>query len=407
MSGIDYKKKYLETEKKYLKYKKKYLNTKSQIGGVDFDELKFTHYINDAKKDAHLNAYKLLKKLENHQKVNHQHIQLVTSESVTGGLLWSTLVNIPFWGKYKYGCFGVYDSNAKRNFIGVTEPDVYTHRCTKQMAIGSLLNSNGTLAISISGNAMPYSNEKERVGEVFIGVAGYVKDGPNSYKIRVKTQVFNFCKQAENSMEDKMPQLCSKWLTYQIDEPTLRDYVYTLKKENDKCKADLDRSELVDPDLVRQSSVPVDESWEKQIKIQGYADLKNQKLIDGFNDFELTDQLQEYIRNKVVAKACKMAEEFITNTIIRPSFVNHPEWENWADKTASDALNTMIRDITDRCAIANCVVLEDHPIPNEVLRNRLTNTSITEIQNITGNEDKTRIVGDQTSTNVIDLATIN
>ena len=63
-------------------------------------------------------------------------IQIATSESLTGGLIMSTLVDIPFGGQHKYGSTVVYDTNAKRVLNNVTVEDVYTHRCAMEMAIG-------------------------------------------------------------------------------------------------------------------------------------------------------------------------------------------------------------------------------------------------------------------------------
>jgi hypothetical protein len=79
--------------------------------------------------------------------------------------------------------FGVYDTDAKRTFISVKVDNVYTHECAKQMAIGTLNNSNATIAIAVTGNAMPLnpthanqSSHKE-LGVVWIGVAGYNEKG--------------------------------------------------------------------------------------------------------------------------------------------------------------------------------------------------------------------------------------
>ena len=74
-------------------------------------------------------------------------LSLATAESLTGGLIFSTLVDMPLGGSTKYGCFSVYDTDAKRIFLGVTAPDVYTHRCATEMAVGVLKNSNARLQL--------------------------------------------------------------------------------------------------------------------------------------------------------------------------------------------------------------------------------------------------------------------
>ncbi len=121
----------------------------------------------------------------------------MTAESLTAGLIFSTLVDIPFGGKHKYGCFGVYDTDAKRVFLGVEVEDVYTHKCAKEMAVSALKNSNASIAISVTGNAKAGTKASsatldaklDKLGEVFIGIAGYSDEN----KIKVATNVYNFC----------------------------------------------------------------------------------------------------------------------------------------------------------------------------------------------------------------------
>jgi PncC family amidohydrolase len=137
--------------------------------------------VNQMKREAQKSAYNLLillnkqnqNKWRNNSYVGHQ---VATAESLTAGLITSTLVDIPFGGYLKYGCFGVYDTDAKRTFIGVKNEDVYTHKCAKEMAIGTLKNSNATISIAVSGNAMPLNEDYKRLSETFISIAGYKDD---------------------------------------------------------------------------------------------------------------------------------------------------------------------------------------------------------------------------------------
>ena len=115
----------------------------------------------------------------------------------------STLADIPFGGWMKYGCLGVYDTDAKREFLGVKVDDVYTHRCAKEMAIGALTNSNASLAIAVTGNAMSTPRNVHQLGEVFIGIAGYNKDGIIIYE----TSVINAC----NDIDSDFKELCFNW----------------------------------------------------------------------------------------------------------------------------------------------------------------------------------------------------
>ena len=133
-----------------------------------------------------------------------KYLQIATTESLTCGLIMSTLVDIPWGGFMKYGGFGVYDTDAKRVFNKVSVDDVYTHKCAAEMAIGVLKNSNATIAIAVTGNAMPVNEHVDMLGEVFIGIAGY--DEINN--IVYITKSINACIDTENS---NMKDICKKW----------------------------------------------------------------------------------------------------------------------------------------------------------------------------------------------------
>lgn len=154
------------------------MNSNTTGGGfAKFQQLKPADYVSQARIDSHRAAYQLLDKLIDHKtetakaardaaapaaaaaaatatlrEVNHQ---VVTAESLTGGLIFSTLANIPYGGGHKYGAFSVYDTDAKRIFLGVKAPDVYTRQCAAEMAAGALRHSNASMAIAVTGNAMP------------------------------------------------------------------------------------------------------------------------------------------------------------------------------------------------------------------------------------------------------------
>jgi len=154
---------------------------------------------------AHKAGYDLLVEL-NRRAGKDKWLQICTSESLTAGLVMATLVDIPWAGYLKYGCFGVYDTDAKRVFNHVMVDDVYTHRCAKEMAVGILRNSNATIAIAVTGNAMPLNEHVDMVGEVFIGVAGYNSNGEIIYT----TKSINACLETE---EKGLKELCASWYT--------------------------------------------------------------------------------------------------------------------------------------------------------------------------------------------------
>jgi len=133
------------------------------------------------------------------------NLQICTVESITGGLIMSTLADIPLFGKHKYGGFSVYDIDAKRTMLGVTTDHIYSHECASQMAIGALKNSNATIAIAVTGHAMPSRHNVYHLGEVYIGIAGYTnKDHP---VIICQTTITNVCKSGIPYRE-----LCKKWI---------------------------------------------------------------------------------------------------------------------------------------------------------------------------------------------------
>ena len=140
-----------------------------------------------------------------------KYLQIATSESLTCGLIMSTLVDIPWAGYAKYGGFGVYDTDAKRVFNNVKVDNVYTHKCASEMAIGVLKNSNATIAIAVTGNAMPFNEHVDMIGEVFIGIAGYNEDGNIIYE----TTALNACQTDDDTLEkdtlEKFRQTCYDW----------------------------------------------------------------------------------------------------------------------------------------------------------------------------------------------------
>ena len=179
---------------------------------LDADDLRG---LNKVKKMANRAAYDMLAELDRlyrESKWTTAH-SICTSESLSAGMIMSTLVDIPWGGNHKYGGFAVYDTDAKRVFNKVAVDDVYTHRCAKEMAIGTLRNSNATIAISVTGNAMPNPTKDElnQLGEVFIGVAGYANDDITGLpKIIYSTTVMNACGETKAILPE-FRNTCKEW----------------------------------------------------------------------------------------------------------------------------------------------------------------------------------------------------
>jgi len=229
---------------------------------------------------SHESAYDFLKLLSS------KKLKVATAESLTAGMIFSTLVDIPLFGCNKYGAFVVYDTDAKRTFLGVKVDDVYTHLCAKEMAIGVLKNSNANFALAVTGNAMPCQgigeeslNEIQKVGEVFIGVAGYDSDN----NIIVETTVINNCNDGDGK------SICDLWYKNVINENNLNKFV----------------SSIESPDKHNVDST----------------------LIDGYNAFEITSILANFIRARTCCVAFKFASNFINNNaIVVPKFYTKNEF---------------------------------------------------------------------------------
>ena len=214
---MDYKKQYKECKAKYLAEK----NNKPPTSLIT--------EINKAHETAHKYAHKLLCYMESCY-IKHN---IITAESLTAGLIFSTLVDIPFGGKHKYGCIGAYDTDAKRIFLGVDVENVYTYKCAKEMATGALKNSNASIAISVTGNAKAdKSSKSNRLGEVFIGIAGY--SGQN--KIKIATNVYNFCNNintCDNYNDHKKIAQISMYIRYATVAQALKDCKLFLEQNQD------------------------------------------------------------------------------------------------------------------------------------------------------------------------------
>lgn len=253
----------MEYKPLYLKYKEKYYNLK---GGISSETTNFnTIYLNRAISDAHLSANKLINVIDD----NHR---IITAESITSGLIASVLASIPYKGHIKYGGFIVYDIDAKKRLLGVevTEENVYTRTCVEQMAYGALNNSNATISIAVSGNSMPHKKNYDKIGEVFIAIAGYNSES----NIHIESDVYNFC--------EDIPEMCNIWKNDTEFGDKRYEYIKTGKNE-----------------------LGIRENMK-------YAPL------------QITESLSLYIRYKTVQKSLEMCYSFIKkNNLIVPNFIKN------------------------------------------------------------------------------------
>ena len=147
------------------------------------------------------------------------NMNVVTAESLTAGMISSSLVNIPGYGGNIYGGFAVYDTRAKRKFLNVIAKDVYTPECAIQMAEGALKFSEANMSISVTGNAGPVAKKDiHKLGVVDIGISIKVPNNDATEdKFYTKTKRIRIC---ENRNFDI---LCKKYRAEAMKDP--RGYV--------------------------------------------------------------------------------------------------------------------------------------------------------------------------------------
>lgn len=106
------------------------------------------------------------------ESVKARQLNVVTAESLTAGMIISSLVNIPNFGSYLYGGFATYDSDAKRQLLGVKVGDVYTKECSLQMAIGAITDSRALIGVAVTGKAGPVAKTGlQSLGVVDVAIA--------------------------------------------------------------------------------------------------------------------------------------------------------------------------------------------------------------------------------------------
>jgi len=111
-------------------------------------------------------------------KLKELNLNIITAESITGGLIVQTLVDKPGFSKWIYGSFVTYDSDAKRDWLSVRTGDVYTKEVAEEMATGAVSNSRALVGLSVTGCGGPTPEDK--VGEVYVGLCMTIPVGKRS-----------------------------------------------------------------------------------------------------------------------------------------------------------------------------------------------------------------------------------
>lgn len=116
--------------------------------------------------EIHTTAQAFLESLKARQ------LNVVTAESLTSGMIVSSLIDVPLYGAYVYGGFATYDSDAKRQFLGVKVGDVYTKECSLEMAAGALTHSRALVGVAVTGKAGPVTKtDLDNLGVVDVAVS--------------------------------------------------------------------------------------------------------------------------------------------------------------------------------------------------------------------------------------------
>ena len=109
------------------------------------------------------------------EKLIEKKLTISAAESLTGGLLQATIVNIPNASKVFLGGVVSYTKEAKCGLLGLTMDDiekygVYSNETSYSMAKGVKQLTNSNIAIGISGVAGPGSDEGVSAGTVYYSI---------------------------------------------------------------------------------------------------------------------------------------------------------------------------------------------------------------------------------------------
>ena len=113
-------------------------------------------------------VYELLKKY---------HLSITTAESCTGGMIASTLIDVPGISEYLKEAYITYSNEAKEKLLGVSpvtieDFTVVSMEVAKEMAAGGKNAADTDICVSATGIAGPDGGTKDQpVGLVYLGCA--------------------------------------------------------------------------------------------------------------------------------------------------------------------------------------------------------------------------------------------
>jgi PncC family amidohydrolase len=101
--------------------------------------------------------------------------KISTAESCTGGLIASSITDIPGASKVYIGSFIVYSSELKRKILGISDEvfkfGVISSEMAKAMAFSSRFLTGSDYSIATTGNLGPETMENKPAGLIYIAIA--------------------------------------------------------------------------------------------------------------------------------------------------------------------------------------------------------------------------------------------
>ena len=120
-------------------------------------------------------------------------------------MIFSTLVDVPGFGAEVYGGHAVYDTDAKRQFLNVHVPNVYSAEAADEMTRGALASGRAMVGVAVTGHAAPILTKAEcaarnvtwaenlaDLGTVYYGV-GHRSQADDPFAFKTRTRTFHIC----------------------------------------------------------------------------------------------------------------------------------------------------------------------------------------------------------------------
>lgn len=123
------------------------------------------------------------------EKLLGKGLHIATAESLTGGLVACSVVDVPGASGTMTGGFVTYCDEAKHNMLGVSEETLrkfgaISEETAAEMAAGAAEKTGADIAVSTTGNAGPDAAEGKPVGLAYIGI--YLSGKTAVYECRLE-----------------------------------------------------------------------------------------------------------------------------------------------------------------------------------------------------------------------------